>query len=130
MASPVNVQSSAVYGTATGFQVTWRYFILAAVGVFLIAPVFADRNLNEPHMILTVILGSMMIALAASKILATVDGRAIRLAFAVLGALFAVLPWLVPEQSNPIGTYHAVSHLVAGAVVVTLSLAHIGDASK
>jgi hypothetical protein len=130
MASPVNVRSNAVYGTATGFQVTWRYFILAAVGVFLIAPVFVDRNLNEPHMILTVILGSMMIALAASKILATVDGRALRLAFAVLGALFAVLPWLAPEQSNPLGTYHVLSHLVSGGIVLTLSLAHIGDANK
>jgi hypothetical protein len=102
----------------------WRCLVMAFIGAWLIFPIFVGRDLNEPHMTMTVVLGSMVLALSTSQLLAALGNgvRGVGMALALLGGLFALLPWLAPEHSPALGTYHGMAHLVPGAVIVTLGV--------
>ena len=110
----------------------WRWLVMAFIGAWLIFPIFVGRNLNEPHMTMTVVLGATVVALSVGQLL-TYVGNGVRgtgMAAAVVGGLFAVLPWLAPEPSATLGAYHGMAHLVPGAVIVTLGVLNVITADQ
>lgn len=110
----------------------WRWLVMAFIGAWLVFPIFAGRKLNEPHMTMTVVLGSMILAMSTSQLLGHLGNgvRGTGLATALFGGLFAVLPWLAPEQSPSLGAYHGIAHLVPGTVIVTLGALNAATAEQ